>query len=410
MTSYIRLSRRGWVLAMNACIWYLIARVNHNLIALLLAWGSLAILGVSFIAAFGSLRRIRFRRAATPDAQVGKLTSLPIVCMNLKRRRRQPFILEEPLVFTDQGVCCTAVPPLPVNGDLLLERTIMPVRRGEYRLDQLVARDSDPAGLFLRERQISLPSSIVVYPATLPIRQLRLPPQETFNVSTAVTPISASGNSHEFYGVREYHPSDGMRHIHWRSSARCGRLMVREFERSAALSVALLLDADADALTPKTGANLETCVTLAASICRHLEGIYCTIGLAAGGAQAIAHQPQDAQLAMSRLSYELATIAPGKVSLAAAAEDVVAALPPHGIVFCFTLSDTPHLRDFLDTLVVRGLDVRWYLATAEAFSTVSGGRRGKSRRQPEAPATITGAGLLPVVLTPEMSTDEIFEG
>ena len=262
---------------------------------------------------------------------------------------------------------------------------------------------------FLRERQLSLSSSIVVYPATLPIRQLRLPPQEASIVSTAVTPISASGNSHEFYGVREYHPSDGMRHIHWRSSARCGRLMVREFERSAALSVALLLDADADALTPKTGANLETCVTLAASICRHLEGIYCTIGLAAGGSKAIAHQPQDAQLAMSRLSYELATIAPGDIALAAAAEDVVAALPAHGIVFCFTLSDTPHLRDFLDTLVVRGLDVRWYLASAEAFSTVPGGRRGKGRRPPETPA-ITGAGLLPVVLTPEMSTDEIFAG
>lgn len=407
MTSYIKLSKRGWILAANACIWYLIARVNHNLIALLLAWGSLSILFVSFMAAFFSLRRVRFRRAAMPDAHVGKLSNLPVVCMNLKRRRRQPFILHEQLPFTDVIDCNIHVPPLPSNSDFLLERTVMPVKRGEFKLDKIIARDSDPAGLFIRERQISLPSAIVVYPATLPIRHLRLPSQETFNVSMSVAPISASGNSHEFYGVREYQPSDGMKYIHWKTSARCGKLMVREFERSAALSIAILVAADQKHLTPKTEANLETCITLAASICQYLEGIFCTIGLAAGGDKPIALQPQDAQLAMAKIAYALATIKPGSTTVMQAAEDVVAALPPHAIVFCFTLDDSTETQTYLDTLLLRGLDVRWFLASPETF--VSKPRKAKRRADKTAQAPcVTPAGLIPVQLSPDMGTDDIF--
>jgi uncharacterized protein (DUF58 family) len=43
-------------------------------------------------------------------------------------------------------------------------------------------------------------------------------------------------------GIREYLPSDPMKRIHWPSTARRGRFMVKEFEQPQAKRVVILLD------------------------------------------------------------------------------------------------------------------------------------------------------------------------
>src|SRR5690606_16700627 len=43
--------------------------------------------------------------------------------------------------------------------------------------------------------------------------------------------------------VREYVPGDAMRHIHWKSTAKTGTLMVRQYEESQTARVAVLFDA-----------------------------------------------------------------------------------------------------------------------------------------------------------------------
>jgi uncharacterized protein (DUF58 family) len=44
-----------------------------------------------------------------------------------------------------------------------------------------------------------------------------------------------------FHAIREYVPGDGQRHIHWKSTAKTGRLMVRQFEESRRARMAVLL-------------------------------------------------------------------------------------------------------------------------------------------------------------------------
>ncbi len=50
------------------------------------------------------------------------------------------------------------------------------------------------------------------------------------------------GTDGDFYGVRDWRVGDGRRLIHWRSSARLGKLVVRQFERPRARDVAVVLD------------------------------------------------------------------------------------------------------------------------------------------------------------------------
>jgi uncharacterized protein (DUF58 family) len=79
----------------------------------------------------------------------------------------------------------------------------------------------------------------------------------------------------EFHGLRPYHTGDSPRSIHWRTSARRGELMVREFEDSPTDNLLLVLD---PALPGRRGQNgeppsasdlrsFEAAVSLTATIC-----------------------------------------------------------------------------------------------------------------------------------------------
>jgi uncharacterized protein (DUF58 family) len=58
--------------------------------------------------------------------------------------------------------------------------------------------------------------------------------------ASAAAPRAGSGN--ELFGVREYRSGDSLRRIHWRSSARRGELVVREYEPPGAETLAILCD------------------------------------------------------------------------------------------------------------------------------------------------------------------------
>lgn len=112
--------------------------------------------------------------------------------------------------------------------------------RGEFRLGPLTIASGDPFGLFFAPRKISATSSIIVYPATVPIERFELPTgvlsggearrQRTHFITTNAV------------GVREYVPGDSYNRIHWRTSARRNKLMVKEFELDPLVNIYLLVD------------------------------------------------------------------------------------------------------------------------------------------------------------------------
>jgi uncharacterized protein (DUF58 family) len=53
-----------------------------------------------------------------------------------------------------------------------------------------------------------------------------------------------AGSGTEMFGVREYRPGDPLRRIHWRSSARRGELVVREYEPPGVQTLGIFCDPD----------------------------------------------------------------------------------------------------------------------------------------------------------------------
>jgi uncharacterized protein (DUF58 family) len=100
--------------------------------------------------------------------------------------------------------------------------------RGRYQLGPIRLRTSDPFGLFTMERDWKATNNVVVYPLTFDVHQFALP--------VGVLPGGDALRRRTHYittnasGVRDYAPGDSFSRIHWRSTARRDRLIVKEFE------------------------------------------------------------------------------------------------------------------------------------------------------------------------------------
>ncbi len=112
--------------------------------------------------------------------------------------------------------------------------------RGRFQLGPLRLQTSDPFGLFPMERDFPATTNIVVYPQTYPIYNFPLPMGllpggDALRRRTHYVTTNAAG-------VREYAPGDSFSRIHWRSTARRGRLIVKEFELDPLADIWIVVD------------------------------------------------------------------------------------------------------------------------------------------------------------------------
>ena len=111
------------------------------------------------------------------------------------------------------------------------------LRRGPIGATGWTIVTSDPLGFFRAERACPDGEVAVVLPRFASLRARREPREVE---AAAVAARAGSGN--ELFGIREYQPGDSLRRIHWRSSARHGRLVVREYEPPGLQTLTIAVD------------------------------------------------------------------------------------------------------------------------------------------------------------------------
>jgi uncharacterized protein (DUF58 family) len=138
-------------------------------------------------------------------------------------------------------------------------------RRGHFRVDPMALRTGDPLGLFESNAAVGGYSTVIVYPRVEALPGWRMPP--AFIEGSHAERVRTPHNTPEATSIREYVPGDGYNRIHWKSSARQGQLLVKEFELEQTADVWIFLDLNA---TTHTGegdeSTLEYGVRVAASI------------------------------------------------------------------------------------------------------------------------------------------------
>ena len=145
------------------------------------------------------------------------------------------------------------------TADVSLELT--PVRRGHVRFQGVTVARPDPFGLIKSFARLALPQTLLVLPKRYPLPPIALPGTMKYQQG-GVAMASSVGESEEFVSLREYRPGDPLRHIHWRTWARVGKPVVKEFQDEFFVRHALILDTFVD--HPSSDA-FEEAISVAAS-------------------------------------------------------------------------------------------------------------------------------------------------
>lgn len=267
--------------------------------------------------------------------------------------------------------------------------------RGRYRLGPMTLRTSDPFGLFPMEREIEATTNVVVYPLTAEIHHFALPigmlpGGDALRRRTHYVTTNASG-------VRDYAPGDSFSRIHWPSTARRDRLIVKEFELDPLADIWIVLDMSVfsqySALGETEGQeeNLiqfhpwmmwkedeyvlpdeteEYTVTVAASLAQYFLRRDRAVGILANGQTHEIIQPDRGERQLSRILETLAVLrAEGQVSIADMLDSESQLFPRGTTVISITPTTQVEWATSARQLARRGLRVVSVLVDPESFGS-----------------------------------------
>ncbi|WP_433336923.1 DUF58 domain-containing protein [Spirillospora sp. CA-294931] len=132
------------------------------------------------------------------------------------------------------------VPRLRPGGKRSVTYRLPTDRRGEIAVGPLRLVRSDPMRLASRVREYGAPETLLVRPRTVPLELLAS--GRAYHLDGPTSDRSPAGTT-TFHALREYVIGDEMRHIHWKSSARTGTLMVRQLVDASLPTTTVVLDA-----------------------------------------------------------------------------------------------------------------------------------------------------------------------
>jgi uncharacterized protein (DUF58 family) len=114
-------------------------------------------------------------------------------------------------------------------------------RRGSYVLPSLRVGRTDPVGLMSTARFARPAQAVLAYPRFYTLDSLALPAGRRYQPG-GIPLASSLGDSTEFVGTRDFREGDPLRRIHWRSWARRGKPVVKEYQEEYFSRIALVLD------------------------------------------------------------------------------------------------------------------------------------------------------------------------
>lgn len=170
---------------------------------------------------------------------------------------RWRHLIERRLPDRSKGGALALMPP---GAHAEVRATLVPRRRGVLSFAGIDLVRPDVFGLAYGRARTALADKLVVLPRRYRLPQVLLPAQRLLQPGGHAL-ASTIGDSEEFLSLREYRPGDSLRRVHWKSFARTGEPVVKEFETEFFERHALVLDTGAAGETEA----FEEAVSIAAS-------------------------------------------------------------------------------------------------------------------------------------------------
>ena len=233
----VQFTKAGLVFSLGAfAIGFVAFNTGNNLLYLLFG----AMLGLIVVSGWLSeqvIRQLAVYRRVPRGTTVGNPTR---ICYEVENRRKR--IPSLALEVGEAGLQERGFLPFIApggRGRTQAETTF--VQRGIFELTAVRVSTSFPFGLFLKSRDLPLSGELVIWPRS--DRAVRPPDPGGGATHRAAAFLGvAAGTRGEYRGLRTYRPGDDPRDIHWRTSARLGQPMVREYEEGDSEALWLCLD------------------------------------------------------------------------------------------------------------------------------------------------------------------------
>lgn len=252
------ISATGWLVLAVAVVSFAIAWG--------LGWIELAFVGATLLAAllvaipfvFGRVRyrvaiELQPRRVVAGERALGRL-----VVHNIGDAPSVPSQLELPV---GAGLAEFVIPAIAPGGEHEELFAVPTQRRAVIVAGPAASVRGDQLGLLRREVRWTDPVELFVHPLTA-----RLKPSAAGLVRDLEGEVTRTitNNDISFHALRAYEPGDALRNVHWRTSARTGQLMVRQYEETRRSQLLLVQPTRADHYA--SDAEFELAVSVLASL------------------------------------------------------------------------------------------------------------------------------------------------
>ena len=359
-------TKKGLLFLLLAAMAVGVAFMNSGLVTALTAAGFAALCVPAYIMAHFCLAGITLKRTFPKDGQIGKLIYSEIVLHNVLPLFRHSCTVTEELPFAEKKIF--TVPALRPGEIFTLSCPRMAEKRGEYTVDRIVLSSGDPLGLFRKKKVFRNPCTVQIQPQSVPLSSLAGTTGRGGLTDSEGRNLGRAGQGKDFFGVRPYRIGDEVRHIHWKSTAAKGTLMVKEFEASAVDQIVILLDTENKKVSREPADNnFEFLISCAASITDYLSRKYCHLSfIAADGDGHFHHFGGDAASVRNRIFSALTLLQGGKISLAESLAASAEHIKPSSIVFLLTMS-LEKIPDYITIVQEKDCFCHWIWAPAENF-------------------------------------------
>jgi uncharacterized protein (DUF58 family) len=232
-------------------------------------------------------------------------------------------------------------------------------RRGFYPLGSLRVTSGDIFGLYTASLEFPAAETVIVYPRLLPLAKLPLPALHILGDEKAERMICTDPTRP--FGIRDHIPSDGLRHIHWKASARGQGLKRKIFEPTTTKKIALFFDVESFGSGASFRADdFELGISTAASVAFHAgkgeaqPGLFANTCMADTG-RPITVPPSGSRSQLVEILESLAKATPrASGSLDTLLSTAARSLPPGSCLVLVTGSPENAPRPLLADLKARG--------------------------------------------------------
>ncbi|MCB9547621.1 MAG: DUF58 domain-containing protein [Myxococcales bacterium] len=280
--SRLRFTREGrYLVAITLGIGFAAVNTGNNLLFLVLGM-LLSFIIVSGVLSEQTLRGLAVVRDLPREVHAGHPFLTGITLTNTKTRLPSFSIQVEDIVDGRPVAKKCYFLKVPAGASQQTSYRSEFPRRGAYAYQGLRVGTRFPFSFFVKSRELEAPGRLLVLPKVSPVAELPLPAQSLVGELDQ----RRRGLGREFHGLRHHRPGDDARDVHWKRSAREGRLILREYASQGTRRVTVVINdrvpADLDLGAEAVRDALDECCDVAASLLVHFTQRHYGVELRAG--------------------------------------------------------------------------------------------------------------------------------